>query len=119
MRKKKDDKLVLIWRNDEGKTYKIGRLKRSKNRFYFKYFNDIVSNIDEDEDFEALPMLPKINVEYFSEELFRSFVNMIPERKLKRDYDERSDFEILKSSLKSLIHKEFYFIDEDENNEVV
>lgn len=114
-KKKKDDKLVLVWKNEHGKSFKIGRLKKHNNRFYFKYYNQIVLDLDEDEEFEPLPMLPKTNVEYFSEELFRTFVDMIPNRKLRSDLDEKSDFELLKNNLKNLIHKEFYFVDEDEN----
>jgi len=115
MKKIEVERLYLIWRNSEGKTFKIGRLKKIKNRFYFKYFYDVVEKIIEEEDFELLPKLPRHNIEYFSEELFRSFNEMLPNRRLKEGIDDISDYERLKDNLKNLNNKEFYFIDESED----
>ncbi|MCM1989908.1 hypothetical protein [Oceanirhabdus seepicola] len=114
MKKNEVERLYLIWKNSEGKAFRIGRLKKIKNRFYFKYFYDIVEKIIDEEDFELLPKLSRHNIEYFSEELFRTFTEMLPNRRLKEGIDEISDYERLKDNLKNLNNKEFYFIDDSE-----
>lgn len=89
--------LYLFWTNDEQKEFKIGELCKRTGKYYFKY------NIEEtkkalEHGFELLSGFPRIDAEYFKEELFRTFADKIPtkeRREIVNNEDNNDDFEIL------------------------
>lgn len=89
--------LYLFWRNEEQKEFKIGELCKRTGKYYFKY------NIEETKEalehgFELLSGFPRIDAEYFKEELFRTFADNIPTKERKEivnDEDNSDDFEVL------------------------
>lgn len=67
----------MIWKNSEGESFKVGELIRRTEKYYFKY--DILGVEKAVEyGFQPLPNLPRIDVEYFREELFSSFSKRLP-----------------------------------------
>ena len=66
------DVIWMIWKNDQGEPFKVGELSKTLEKYYFKYDIDGVKKA-EVYGFTPLPYLPKVDVEYFREELFSSF----------------------------------------------
>ena len=95
----------MIWRNSEGESFKVGELSRREEKYYFKYDASGVKKAEE-YGFSPLPDLPRIDVEYFREELFSSFSKRLPGYGKKeissvlRQYEleEYDAFELLKKS---------------------
>jgi hypothetical protein len=93
----------MIWRNEQEQSFKVGELCRIGEKYYFKYDAEGVRKAEE-YGFYPLPQFPRLDVEYFREELFNSFSQRLPckreannalkEYKLK-EYDL---FELLKRS---------------------
>lgn len=67
----------MLWRNDQGEPFKVGELSRREEKYYFRYDNDGVKKAEK-YGFSPLPKLPRIDTEYFREELFCSFLTRIP-----------------------------------------
>ena len=66
------DVIWMIWKNDQGEPFKVGELSKTLEKYYFKYDIEGVKKA-EVYGFAPLPHLPKVDVEYFREELFSSF----------------------------------------------
>lgn len=67
----------MIWKNSEGESFKVGELSRRAKKYYFKYDIDGVKKAEE-YGFSPLDNFPRIDVEYFREELFNSFSKRLP-----------------------------------------
>ncbi|MBW9159542.1 hypothetical protein G9F71_001440 [Clostridium sp. FP2] len=107
----------MIWKNSEGESFKVGELSRRGEKYYFKYD---ISGVEKAEEygFSPLPNLPRIDVEYFREELFSSFLNRIPGND-KRDASsilkqynlkQYDAFELLKKSGGKISTDSFEFV---------
>jgi len=66
------DVIWMIWKNDQGEPFKVGELSKTLEKYYFKYDIDGVKKAQV-YGFTPLQYLPKVDVEYFREELFSSF----------------------------------------------
>lgn len=71
------DIIWMTWKNSEGESFKVGELARRGEKYYFKYDIEGVKKAEE-YGFALLPNLPRIDVEYFREELFCSFSKRLP-----------------------------------------
>jgi len=93
----------MIWKDDEGKSFKIGELSKNTEKYYFKYDMDGVEKAKE-YGFTPLPYFPKIDAKYFREGLFSSFLQRLPGHSKKdkssilKQYgiEKYDDFELLK-----------------------
>ena len=107
----------MIWKNDQGEPFKVGELSKSAEKYYFKYDIDGVKKA-EAYGFSPLPYLPRIDAEYFREELFRSFSERLPWHGKKdvnsvlKEYnlEEYNAFELLKKSGGKISTDSFEFI---------
>ena len=105
MNKEVNDMIWMMWKNEEGESFKVGELCRQVEKYYFKYDIDGVEKAGE-YGFSPLPNLPRIDVEYFREELFQSFSKRLPLHGKKdistllKQYDLKAydAFELLKKS---------------------
>lgn len=95
--------LWMIWRNEQGEAFKVGELCRISEKYYFKYDAEGVKKAEE-YGFSPLPQFPRVDVEYFREELFQSFSQRLPSRRqantILKEYNlkEYNVFELLKIS---------------------
>lgn len=95
----------MIWKNDQGEPFKVGELSKRSEKYYFKYDIDGVKKA-EAYGFSPFPYLPRIDAEYFREELFRSFSERLPwhgkrdVNSILKEYnlEEYDAFELLKKS---------------------
>ena len=107
----------MIWKNDQGEPFKVGELSKRSEKYYFKYDTDGVKKA-EVYGFSPLPYLPRIDAEYFREELFRSFSERLPwhgkrdVNSILKEYslDEYDAFELLKKSGGKISTDSFEFI---------
>ncbi|MGH4138412.1 HipA N-terminal domain-containing protein [Clostridium sp.] len=99
------DIIWITWKNSEGESFKVGELARRDEKYYFKYDTSGVEKA-EVYGFSTLPNFPRIDVEYFREELFSSFSKRLPWHD-KRDVssvlkeyglEEYDAFELLKKT---------------------
>lgn len=99
------DVIWMIWKNDQGEPFKVGELSKTLEKYYFKYDIDGVKKA-EVYGFVPLPHLPKVDVEYFREELFSSFSKRLSfhgkkdKTSILKEYNlqEYDAFELLKKS---------------------
>jgi len=95
----------MIWKSDEGESFKVGELSKRPKKYYFKYDLDGVKKAEK-HGFSPLPYFPIVDVRYFSERLFRSFSKRLPGNSKKdissilKEYDleEYDDLELLVKS---------------------
>lgn len=71
--------LNLIWKSESGKSFNIGELTSSGEKYYFQY------NLEETkeailEGFSPIEGFPNINVKYFREEPFNTFQKWLGDR---------------------------------------
>lgn len=120
----KKEVLNLFWKSGEGIEFKIGELCRKSGKYYFKYEVESVKEALE-QGFELLTSFPRLDSEYFREELFRIFVERIP-NKNRKEYNnnitENDEFIALKETKgvinkDSLFFKEFYYSENQELDE--
>ncbi|MBU3189074.1 HipA N-terminal domain-containing protein [Clostridium bowmanii] len=71
------DIIWMTWKNSEEEPFKVGELTRRDKKYYFKYDAPGVEKAEE-YGFSPLPNFPRIDVEYFREELFSSFSERLP-----------------------------------------
>lgn len=71
------DIIWMTWRNSEGESFKVGELARRGEKYYFKYDIEGMKKAEE-YGFAQLSNFPRIDVEYFREELFCSFSKRLP-----------------------------------------
>lgn len=105
-----EDVLYLIWCGEK-EEYKVGKLWRREKKYYFKYIVEEVKEAIE-EGFELLEGFPRIDAEYFKEELFSAFVKHIniKGRKDVMVKEERVDeFKMLENLNKKDTKEGFYF----------
>ena len=108
----------MIWKNEEGESFKVGELSRQAEKYYFKYDIDGVEKAEE-YGFSPLPNLPRVDVEYFREELFQSFSTRLPVHGKKdissvlKQYDLKAydAFELLKKSGGKISTDSFEFVE--------
>ena len=117
---KQDEILWLVWKEND-KSFKVGELHRRDDKYYFKYDVEGVEKASK-YNFKVLPYLPKVDAEYFREELFRSFADRIP-NKTKRNIDdllrqyglrEYDEFELLKRTGGKSENDNLEFVDPNE-----
>ena len=126
MASKVKDTIWMIWKNDEGESFKIGELSRRTKKYYFKYDIDGVKKA-EAYGFSPLPSLPRIDAEYFREELFQSFSERLPWHGRKdtnsvlKEYDleEYDSFELLKKSGGKVSTDSFEFVTPSDEASIV
>jgi hypothetical protein len=117
------DIIWMICRNSEGESSKVCELARGGEEYYAKYDIEGVKKAEE-YGFSPLKNLPRIDVEYFREELFNSFSNRLPWHNkgdinsvLKQyDLEQYDAFELLKKSGGKISTDSFEFVspfDED------
>lgn len=112
------EKIWLTWKNEAGEAFKVGELHRRGGKYYFKYIIEEVNKAKEF-GFEVLPFLPKVEVEYFREGLFRTFMDRVPnssskgiEEILKQyDIEQYDEFELLRKTGGKLDVDTFEFLD--------
>jgi len=117
MTKETNDTIRMIWRNKKGESFKVEELCRQAEKYYFKYDIDGVEKA-KDYGFYPLPNLPRIDVEYFREELFQSFSKRLPLHGKKgissvlKQYDLKTydAFELLKKSGGKISTDSFEFV---------
>jgi len=117
MTSKVENMIWMIWRNDEGQSFKIGELSKRTEKYYFKYDIDGVTKA-EAYGFSPLPYFPKVDAKYFREGLFRSFIERLPMHgrrditSVLKEYDieEYDDLELLKKSGGKMSTDSFEFI---------
>jgi len=107
----------MIWKNSEGESFKVGELSRRAEKYYFKY--DALG-VEKAEEYGFSPLInfPRIDVEYFREELFSSFSERLPWHGKKdvssvlKQYDlkEYDAFELLKKSSGKISTDSFEFV---------
>ena len=105
MTSKVEKMIWMIWKNDEGQSFKIGELSKKTEKYYFKYDIEGVKKA-EVYGFSPLPYFPKIDAKYFREGLFRSFLKRLPmhgKREItsvlkEYEIEEYDDLELLKKS---------------------
>ncbi|MCB2293118.1 hypothetical protein LGK95_06220 [Clostridium algoriphilum] len=127
MTSKVENMIWMIWKNDEGQSFKIGELSKRTEKYYFKYDIDGVKKAGE-YGFSPLPYFPKVDAKYFREGLFRSFSERLPLHGRKditsilKEYDieEYDDLELLKRSGGKMSTDSFEFISpfNEETNEI-
>ena len=99
------DIIWMTWRNGEGESFKVGELARRAEKYYFRYD---IEGVKKAEEYGFIPLtnLPRIDVEYFREELFYSFSKRLPYhgkrdiRSVLKEYglEEYDAFELLKKT---------------------
>lgn len=95
----------MIWKNEQEESFKVGELHKSGEKYYFKYDIDGVKRA-EVYGFSPLPDFPRVDAEYFREELFHSFSQRLPwngkreSNSVLKEYnlEEFDAFELLKRS---------------------
>ena len=111
------DVIWMIWRNDQGEPFKVGELSKTAEKYYFKYDIDGVKKA-EPYGFAPLPHLPRVDVEYFREELFSSFSKRLSQHgkrdmtSILKEYNlkEYDAFELLKKGGGKMSTDNFEFI---------
>ena len=101
--------LWMIWKNpkkNERRRYKIGELRFTLGKYYFKYTNPEISDAIKS-GFLPFPEFEDLNKEYISDVLFNAIYSRLPNKK-RDDYmdimlkynisTEENDFEILKKT---------------------
>ena len=122
---KVDNTIYMMWKNNEGESFNVGKLSKRTGKYYFKYDICGVEKAKE-YGFCILPYFPIVDAKYFSEELFRTFSNRLPDNRKKdktsilKEYDLKNydDFELLKKVGDKILSDNIEFIshfDEDEN----
>lgn len=105
-----EDVLYLIWCS-ENEEYKVGKLWRREKKYYFKYIVEEVKKAME-EGFELLEGFPRLDSEYFKEELFAAFIKNINIKSKKEIMDKEElvdEFKILENLSKNEMKEGFYF----------
>ncbi|MBU3179921.1 hypothetical protein [Clostridium psychrophilum] len=105
MTSKVENMIWLVWKNDEGKSFKIGELSKETEKYYFEYDTEGVKKA-EAYGFTPLPYFPKVDAKYFREGLFRSFLKRLPmhgKREItsvlkEYEIEKYDDLELLKKS---------------------
>ena len=98
-----DNTIWMMWKNDEGESFKVGELSKKTEKYYFKYDIDGVEKAKV-YGFSPLPYFPKVDAKYFREELFSSFLKRLPgqgkrdKTSILKEYglEEYDDLELLK-----------------------
>lgn len=112
------DLVYLVWKDAKtGKKYKVAKLYKENNTFYFKY---ILENVKEAQKngFKLLVSFPQINALYDNPQLFAVFAARLPEptrpeiKKILATYDmeEYDEFELLKRSGAKLPTDNYEFV---------
>lgn len=99
-----DKTLKLVWKNESGENYSVGKLTHEKGKYYFQYNESEVKRATE-KGFSLLPGFPRVNAKYFREELFLVFQNWLGEKKANEQA-----LEILKETT----NENFIFLDQQE-----
>lgn len=117
----------MVWKNDQGESFKVGELSKRAEKHYFKYDIDGMKKAEE-YGLYPLSYFPRVDAEYFREELFSSFSKRMPWNDKKdvnsilKEYDleEYDAFELLKRSGGKMPTDSFEFISPfDENSTVL
>ncbi|MBU3159523.1 hypothetical protein KPL37_07105 [Clostridium frigoris] len=114
---KVDSIIYMMWKNNEGKSFKVGELSKKTGKYYFKYDTNGVENAKE-YGFCPFPYFPKVDAKYFREELFRTFAKRLPVQGKKdktsilKEYDLKKydDFELLKKIGDKMLSDNIEFI---------
>lgn len=105
------EKLILMF-NNSGEKIKVGEMLKKETKYYFKYNIEGVNKAKEF-GFEALSNFPRINAEYFKEELFTEF----KERLASEHLNDEEIFALLKKTGGKLAEDNLEFVSEDKNEE--
>lgn len=103
----------LFWKSDDGVNFKIGELCRRSGKYYFKYEVESTKKAME-KGFELMDSFPRLDAEYFREELFRVFADRIPNKSRKEyndNVDENDEFTALKET-KGVMDKDSLYFEE-------
>ena len=112
------DLVYLVWKDSQtGNKYRIGKLYKQDNTFYFKYIVENVKKAQE-QGFTLLIAFPQINVLYDNPKLFANFAARLPEptrpeiKEILATYGmtEYDDFELLKRSGAKLPTDNYEFV---------
>ncbi|HCQ89232.1 MULTISPECIES: hypothetical protein [unclassified Clostridium] len=109
----REDILWLMFKNSDGEKIKVGELVKKKSKFYFKYDVEGVKKAM-DYGFTPLPNLPRINSEYFREEMFRTFADRVEARLL----NDEEIFDLIKTTGAKLDEDELEFFNPEIKEEV-
>ena len=121
-----DNIIWIVWKNDQEESFKVGELSKQTDKYYFKYDIDGVKRAQE-YGFTPLPYFPRVDVEYFSEELFRTFSKRLPVHGKKgitsvlKEYGLKKydDLELLKRSGGKMPTDSFEFISTFEEESII
>ena len=111
--------VYLVWKDVKtGQQYKIAKLYKENNTFYFKY---ILENVKEAQKngFELLIAFPQINATYENSHLFAVFGARLPDKRRPEIKEilatygmtEYDDFELLKRSGAKLPTDNYEFVE--------
>jgi len=112
------DLVYLVWKDVKtGKKYKVAKLYKENDTFYFKYILENVKEASKN-GFELLVAFPQINALYDNPELFAVFASRLPEptrpeiKEILATYGmtEYDDFELLKRSGAKLPTDNYEFV---------
>lgn len=104
------EEVLLLMFNENGESIKVGELTKKGNKFYFKYDKNGVKKATE-LGFKTLDGFPKIDAEYFREEMFVGF----SERVVKDNLNNDEIFELLKSTGGKISEDNLQFVDPNNN----
>ncbi|HAG42134.1 MAG TPA: hypothetical protein DCL31_00430 [Clostridium sp.] len=109
----REDILWLMFKNSDGEKIKVGELVKKESKFYFKYDIEGAKKAM-DYGFTPLPSLPRINSEYFREEMFRTFADRVEARLL----NDEEIFDLIKTTGAKLDEDELEFFNPEIKEEV-
>ena len=117
-RKMEKDLVYLVWTDVKtGNKYKVAKLYKENDTFYFKYILENVKEAQKD-GFELLVAFPQINATYENPHLFAVFGARLPDKrrpeiaKILEEYGmtEYDEFEMLKRSGAKLPTDNYEFV---------
>lgn len=100
-----NDKLLLVWNDENGSKHSIGELSRQKDKYCFQYSTEIAAKSG-NLRFGPIVCFPKLDIIYESKSLFPVFRARLPDKRrpdiaeILEHYglNEYEPFELLKSS---------------------
>ncbi|MGL4730748.1 MAG: hypothetical protein ACRCW0_04095 [Clostridium sp.] len=108
-----NEKLILMF-NNSGEKIKVGELLKKENKYYFKYDIEGVKKSTEF-GFEVLENFPRINAQYFKEEVFTEF----RERLASDHLTDEEVFDLLKRTGGKLAEDKLEFVTEETDEEII
>lgn len=99
------DAVYLYWNNNDKKSYKVAKLYKENNKYYFMYLKECLKEAFEN-GFDTLIAFPDIDKLYENDKLFAAFACRLPDKRrpdIKEILDtygleEYDEYELLKKN---------------------